>query len=191
MTLFLAADMRQTKKITVSAMAVALSVLIMAFGAFVEVMDLTVAAITTIIMMFVFVEVGKPYTYFVWLGTSILSFAFFPQSLGWLSYFVLFGIYPILKAYIERTPRPLWFWLKLIYFLVGEALLVSVSTYILGNPLLEAEMSIPLFAEYIEIFTAAMLLALLCALFVYDIFMTIMIRAYFSSIRRRIERFLK
>ena len=36
-----------------------------------------------------------------------------------------------------------------------------------------------------------LLIMLLVALFVYDIFMTVMIRAYFANIRKRIQSLLK
>lgn len=188
---FRAADMKQSKKITVSAMAIALSVVFMSLGAFIEVLDLTVAAITSCVMAFVFIEVGKPYTYFVWLGTSVLSFAFFPHSFNWISYLILFGFYPILKAYIEKTPKALWIPIKLAYFLVGAVLMVAASTYILGIPFLDEEISISFFKEHMGLLRICVFLALVLALFLYDVFMTVMIRTYFSSIRRRIERFLK
>ena len=58
-------------------MVVALTVVFMAVGAFVEMLDLTAAALASVIVMFVFIEVGKPYHFLVWLGSSLLCFVFF------------------------------------------------------------------------------------------------------------------
>ena len=120
--------MRHTKKLTVSAMAIALTVVFMALGAFVEALDLTVAALASVIMMFVFIEVGSPYTYLVWLGSALLCFVLFPQSFVWINYLLIFGIYPILKSYIERLKRPFWIPVKLVYFNVAAVALIFLSS---------------------------------------------------------------
>ncbi len=183
--------MKQTKKITISAMAVALGVVFMALGAFVEVLDLTVAAISSCIMAFVFIEVGKPYTYFVWLGTSLLTFVFFPHSFVWVTYFLVFGIYPILKAYIERTKHAFWIPLKLVFFNIAAPLMILASEYLLGIPFFEDDLSVPFFEENMLLFKVCVYIFLIIALFVYDIFMTVMIRMYFSTFRKRIQKFFK
>ncbi len=183
--------MKQTKKITISAMAIALGVVFMTLGAFVEVLDLTVAAIASCIMAFVFIEIGKPYTYFVWLGTSLLIFVFFPASFLWVTYFLIFGIYPILKAYIEKLKRILWIPLKLLFFNIVSPLMILASEYLLGVPFFEEDITIPFIGENTLLFKIVVYVLLIAALFIYDIFMTVMIRAYFVKIRERVQRFLK
>ena len=107
--------MRKTKKITLSAMIVALSVALMTLGGFVEVLDLSAAALASVLVAFVYIEIGSPYTWLVWLCTSLASFLIFPGSMLWIEYFLIFGVYPILKAYIERLPRGVWLPVKLVY----------------------------------------------------------------------------
>ena len=82
-------------------MMVALSVAVMALGAVFEVMDLSVCALASLFVAFVFIEVGSPYTFLVWICTSIITFIFFPASMVSLEYLLIFGIYPTLKGYIE------------------------------------------------------------------------------------------
>ena len=183
--------MKKTKKLTVSASIVALSVTFIALGSMIEVLDLTAAAIVSCFMAFVFIEIGKPYTYLVWLATSLLSFVFVPHSFAWVSYFLVFGIYPILKAYIERAKRVFWIPLKLLFFNVSAPLMILFSEFILGIPFFEGDLSIPFFEENMLIFKICTYVLLIITMFAYDIFMTFMIRAYFSSFRRRIERILK
>ena len=107
--------MRQTKKLTLSAVSVALGVVFMVIGGFLDVLDLSACALASLISVFVFIEIGSPYTYLVWLATSLITFVMFPGSAIWIEYLAVFGIYPIIKAYIERAPRFLWLILKLIY----------------------------------------------------------------------------
>lgn len=182
--------MKQTKKITVSAMAVALGVVFMTLGFFVEVLDLTVAALCSIIMLFVFIEVGKPYTFLVWLATSLLGALFFTGSLVWVTYFLVFGIYPIMKAYIERLKKPLWLPLKLVLFNISAFLLILVSELVFGIPFF-GEINMPIFEGREWIFKVLVCVILNVAFIAYDIFLTLMVRAYFSRIRPRIQKILK
>lgn len=181
--------MRHTKKLTLGAMIIALSVLFMMLGYFVEALDLTVAAILSLLMAFVFIELGSPYTYSVWLATSLLGAVFFTGSQVWLTYFLIFGIYPVLKAYIERLPRAAWIFVKLGFFNVALVLLMLATELILMIPffseLPEAMAAYEFFikAGFVAVFNLAFLL--------YDVFMTVMIRAYFQRLRHRVRRFLK
>ena len=183
--------MKQTKKITLSASCIALGVLFMALGAFIEVLDLTVAAMCSCLMAFVFIEIGDKYAFGVWLGTSLLGFVFFTHSLVWVTYFLVFGIYPILKAYIEKLKRPFWIPIKLLVFVASALLIIMTSELLLGIPFFTDTLGVPFFENNMDVFRAIVVVALIGAMFVYDIFMTVVIRAYFSSFRDRIKRILK
>ncbi len=183
--------MKQTKKVTISAVCIALGVLFMALGAFIEVLDLTVAALCSCLMAFVFIEVGDKYAFGVWLGTSILGFVFFTHSLVWVTYFLIFGIYPILKAYIEKLKRPLWIPIKLVAFVVSSLLIILTAEVLLGIPFFGDTLGIPFFENNMELFKKIVVVGLIAAMYVYDVFMTIMIRAYFSTFRKRIQSILK
>ena len=183
--------MKQTKKMTLSAACIALGILFMALGAFIEVLDLTVAALSSCLMAFVFIEIGDKYAIGVWLGTSILGAVFFTHSLVWVTYFLVFGIYPILKAYIEKLKKPLWIPLKLVFFIATALLIILTSELLLGIPFFSDTLNVPFFENNMELFKAIVVSALIVALFVYDAFMTVMIRTYFSSFRDRIKSVLK
>ncbi|MBE6635639.1 MAG: hypothetical protein E7617_05520 [Ruminococcaceae bacterium] len=183
--------MKDTKKLTLGAMSIALGVLFMAVGAYVEALDMTVAALNSLLMVFMFVEVGRPYTYFVWLGTSLLGFVFFAHSFVWVTYFLLFGIYPILKAYIEKLRRPFWIPIKLIAFNISAVLMILASEFILGIPFFEEDVSIPILEENTYIFKIALYVALIITMLVYDYFLTVMARFYLNRIRPKISKLLK
>ena len=183
--------MKQTKKLTVSAVCIALGVLFMTLGAFIEVLDLTVAAMCSCLMAFVFIEVGDKYAFGVWLGTSILGFVFFTYSLVWVTYFLIFGIYPILKAYIEKLKKPFWIPIKLVLFVASSLLIILTSEVFLGIPFFGDTLEIPFFENNMELFKKIVVVGLIAAMYVYDVFMTIMIRAYLFTFRKRIKSILK
>ena len=161
---------------------VAMTVVFMALGAFIEALDLTVAALCSLVMVFVFIEIGSPFTWLVWLGSSLLGFVFFSGSFVWLTYLLIFGIYPIIKAYIERLPRLWWIILKLAVFNVMMLLLMLLFEFIFG---------VPLFVTDNKLYVIGLYALCNVAFVVYDIFLTVMIRTYLNKIRSRFASLLK
>ncbi len=174
--------MRQTKKITLSALLVALGIVFMTLGVVIGTIDLTVAMLTSLLMAFVYIEIGSPYTYFTWLATSILSAIFFFTSPIWIEYFLLFGFYPILKGYIEKIPfKPLWLLIKIIYFNLSFAAIIWLSGALIGVDMLESELALN-----IVLFALANI-----SLVLYDSLLTVGVRFYFAKLRKRFERLIK
>ncbi len=174
--------MRQTKKITISAMLVALGVAFMALGAVIEVMDLSLCALASLLVVFAYLEIGSPFVWLVWLCTSLATFLCFPASIIWIEYFLVFGVYPILKAYFEKAPRILWIPIKLAYINAIIWLLSLGVQLILGIPFFDGETLLVNVVLYIVINVA---------FFVYDMFITVSVRLYFGKIRHRFSKFLK
>ncbi len=174
--------MRPAKKITVSAITVALGAVIMAVGALFEVLDLTTCCVASLLVMFIYIEIGSPYTWLTWLCTSLAVFLIAPARFVWAEYLFIFGIYPILKAYIERLQRPLWLPIKALFFVlvVGGAYLAC--ELLLGIPFFEVE------ATWMKIGVSAVILIAAAA---YDMFLTVLIRFYIFKIRPRIKNLLK
>ena len=174
--------MKTTKKITLSAMVVALGTVFMVLGGFIEVLDLSACAIASVLVAFVYIELGSPYTWLVWLGTSLATFVSFSGSVLWLEYFLVFGIYPILKAYIERLPRKFWIFLKLIFvnavlwlIFLGFELIFKTSVFIVD-----------------KLWVKIGIYALMNLAFVaYDMFVTVMVRFYLARLRPRFKHLLK
>ena len=174
--------MRSTKKLTLSGVLVALGAVLMVLGGFVEVLDLTVCALVSLIVVFVCIEIGTPYTFLVWLATSLATFLLSPGKTLWLLYLLIFGIYPILKGYIERLKRPLWLILKLVFI---NAVLLTLSF------LFEIIFSVPLVVLPSKLATAAVYLVMNIAFAAYDKFISVMVRIYFGKFRNRIKHLLK
>ena len=174
--------MRHTKKFTLSALIVALSVVVMALGALFELFDLSVCALASLFVAFTYIEIGSPYTFLVWICTSLIVFLFFPGSFVWLEYFVLFGIYPTIKGYIERLSPKIWWPVKLLF---GNAVILVL---IFGFKLITG---LPFFDVDSKLIIGGLYLILNIAFVMYDIFLSVLIRFYMTRLRARFKRFLK
>ena len=174
--------MKETKKLTLSAILTALGVVIMLLGAVIEVLDLSVGAIASLIVVFVFVEIGKPYHWLVWICTSLLTALIYPGSALWVEYLLIFGIYPILKSYIEKLPRWSRWPVKLAYINAVVAFLAFAMEKLLGIPFFEDEGA----------WMRALFWILLNVAFVlYDFFLKVLLRVYFAKYRDRIISMIK
>lgn len=174
--------MRQTKKLALSAILVALGAAFMIFGAVFEVLDLTACAFASLIMVFVYLEIGSPYTYLVWICTTLASALMYSASILWVEYFLVFGIYPVLKGYFERLPRPLWIVVKLVFINVVLALIYAVC---------ELVFKIPFFDGDNVVLNVAVCVLVNVAFVAYDMFINVMVKFYTVRIRPRIAKFLK
>ena len=163
-------------------MMVALSVAFMTLGYFVETLDLTVAAFASLVVAVVYVEIGSPYTYLVWICTSVLSLIFFPGSVLSCEYFLVFGIYPILKGFIEKLPRVFWILVKLLYINLILIVLMLV---------MEKLLLIPFFTVGELWMKVGIWLLINVAFVAYDLFITVIMRLYMAKYRKVFAKFLK
>ena len=163
-------------------MLVALGTVFMSLGAFLEVADLTACALASLFVVFAYIELGSPYTWLVWLATSLLTALMFFASPVWSEYLLVFGIYPIIKAYIERLPKGLWWITKLVFINAVLWVIMLVIEGVLGISVIGAESDIMKIVLYV---TANV------AFIVYDLYIVAMTRVYVFKFRKRFERFLK
>ena len=108
--------MKETKKIAISAILCALSIVVLMLGSIITVLDLTMVGIASLMIVIAVIEIGGWYPYLVWLVTGTLSLLLLTDKFAALLYFLFGGIYPILKTYFEKLPF-LFSWLcKLLCF---------------------------------------------------------------------------
>ncbi len=186
--------MKQTKRLALSAIMAAISVVLLAIGALTSVGELALAAFCSLIVIFVHAEVGSPYQYLLWITVTLISALLFPTGFGFITYFLIFGLYPILRYYIEKLPLAFAWQVKLAYFNAVLGLLMAFSELVFGVPLFVLD-GITLEGDNAEligkVIVAALYLACNIAFIVYDIFLKVMIRAYFERLRPRFAKFLK
>ena len=70
----------RTKYLTVSAMLAALGVILLGLGSLINTLDLTVAALASILCVWAVIEMGKTYAWMIWLVTSFLAILLLPQK---------------------------------------------------------------------------------------------------------------
>lgn len=180
--------MSRTKKLTFSASLVALGVLFMTLGAVFTVLDLTTAVLASLLVAFAYLELGSPYTWLIWLATALLSFIFFPGSFMWLTYLLVYGVYPILKGYIERLPRPLWVIVKLVFVNISMTVMLLFSEALIGHSFFGDTSDIPFDPRIVY---AVMWVLLNAAFLLYDRLIVVMVVWYNQRLRPRISNLLK
>ena len=181
--------MKTTKKLTFSATVVALGTVFMVLGAVVEVFDLTAVALSSVLVAFVYIELGSPYTWLVWLCTTLTTFLFYQGSPMWFIYLVLFGIYPILKGYIERLPRLFWWPIKLVFGNMAFISMLFGVKLITGLPFINPE------ETFFGITGRAMYIItwilMNVAFIAYDFFLIVMVRYYMEKLRPKFRKILR
>ncbi len=174
--------MRTTKKITVSSMVVALGAIFLIVGSYVNTLDLIFEVVASLLAVFVYIEIGSPYTWLVWLATT-LTVAFLPNGISVAGmYLLVFGIYPILKAYIERLPRAFWWPIKLVYINVTVLILALAVRVVTGASM---------FTSKLIIVNVALWFLINVAFVAYDMFITVAVRLYMLKYRKIFAKFLK
>ena len=178
--------MNTTKKLTFSAMMVAMGALFMGLGSVFQSLDMTVAALSSLLVAIVYVEIGSPYTFLVWICTTLITAVIYQGSAMWLMYLLLFGIYPILKGYIERLKHALWLPLKLVLGNIAMLAIFFGTTLLLGLPMDTELFGLPKETVYIILLAMGNL-----AFFLYDKFLTVLVRFYMVKLHPVLNKLFK
>jgi hypothetical protein len=120
-----------TKKIALSGMLSALSVMLMLIGSLFQTLDLTAAAAAGFTVVFAMIELGIRYAYAVYTVSSILAILLLPNKSPALIFAVFGGLYPIMKAYLQRI-RSKWlsYIAKLAVFNLLFSAIITAGKYI-------------------------------------------------------------
>ena len=167
---------KRTKYLTVCAMLSALGVLMLSLGAVIEVLDLSVAVLASIFVVYVVIEIGGGYPWMVWGVTATLSILLVNPKTPALFYAVCFGFYPIIKEKWEKRSRWLCRILKLITFHVC-----------LGTVVLILWLFFPAQLDMSGVWwmPAALYALSLVVFIIYDFMLTRMISFYLFRLRNR------
>lgn len=170
------------KKIVVAGVLAALSVIILYLGCAIEVLDLTMSAIVSLLVVVVVIEMGYKYAWLTYIATAILSILLLPQKSPAIFYACFMGFYPIIKSYLERINSALARWI--IKLVIGNAALALM--FILMSLFLPDEF------EGGWLMLVTYLLGII-AFLMYDVALSKLITLYFVRIRERIKiyKFLK
>lgn len=142
-----------------------------------QMLDLSIAALTVAFTLVLLIEYGKKPTFCVYAAVSVLAMLIVPNKFTPLCYVFLFGLYPIVKPYFDRTGKILCLILKFAAFNAVYMLIYALSVQFLLLDDIAGIGSVMFFV------TAAIANF---AFFVFDYFIAIVIKLYALKLRKRL-----
>lgn len=151
----------------------ALCFVFLLLGSVLTVLDLSMAALASLVLILCVIEIGGIYPWLVWACVSTLSLLLLPDKFGALVFTAFTGYYPIIKKHIESMPKIFWI-LKPLIFNIALTLIIYISNKLLGIP--ESEIGFGVIVYVICNFVFIL----------YDIATTRMITFYLFKLRKRL-----
>ncbi|MBN7774624.1 hypothetical protein [Clostridium aminobutyricum] len=95
-----------TKMIAIGGVLLALTLVCLYAASFVPAMELSLYALSSIFVPAMMIETKGKGGWILYIACSILSLLILPNKIGAIPYIFFFGIYGIIKYYIEKIPSP-------------------------------------------------------------------------------------
>lgn len=156
-------------------MLTALGVILLGLGSLLNTLDLTAAALASILCVYAVIEMGGAYPWMIWGVTAFLSILLLPQKTAGIFYLFI-GLYPIVKEKLERLRRlPEWLLkLAVLHLLIG-------ACYLVMRIFVPEETAMTLGWALVGMYALA-----LVAFLLYDYALTKLISFYFLKLQKRI-----
>ncbi len=178
----------RTKQLSLAGIFAGLGVLLLLLGALLQVLDLSAAAIASLLICVAVMELSPVFAPLIYLATGTLSLVLLPDKLAALVYLCLVGYYPIVKRLFERLPQ-LWAWIaKVTVCLISVTAVLGLSVWLLSLDLTFAGTRLEGVAPFA---LAALYLACGVVFVVYDMVLSRFAALWQTRLRRRfgIDRF--
>ena len=108
---------QKTKRLTVSALLCALGAVMLCMGRLFDgSLDLSMAALASLITVWAAEELGGSYPWLIWLVTALLALILMPFNTAAWEYLLFAGVYPMLRVLLERVPAVLRYVIKIVLF---------------------------------------------------------------------------
>ncbi len=108
---------QKTKRLTVSALLCALGVVMLCMGRLFDgSLDLSMAALASLITVWAAEELGGSYPWLIWLVSALLALLLMPFNTAAWEYLLFAGVYPMLRVLLERVPVILRYAIKIVLF---------------------------------------------------------------------------
>lgn len=167
---------KTTLRLTLSAVICALSVVLLWLGGLVQIIDLSMAVLVSMLVVFAVIELRGKYPYLIYIVTSVLTFLLLPVNSAGMAYVLFAGYYPIIKALLEgHLPKPVAWAIKIAVFCIGVAAALLISQFLLLWDLSWV------WAHWYLLFALPPIFVL------YDVVLTQMITAYLRRWRARLR----
>ena len=125
--------MSKTNKLTFSAICCALSIVLLYIASIIKTGTIAIQFITGVILMTAVSKSGITYGIFCYIVTAILCLFVLPDKSVAITYFVFFGLIPIVKFFGEKFSRISECFIKTLCFLI-----ISIILYYLFKAMLPA-----------------------------------------------------
>ncbi len=128
------ADRLKTKKIALNGILGALAVICLVLATVLPTNKISLYALSSFFVAVSIIESGVKAAWIFYVSTSLLGFILLPNKLGILPYAVFFGVYGIVKHYIEKLDKiMIEFAIKLVYFNLCLGLAVLLASELFGH----------------------------------------------------------
>ena len=98
-------SIQKTKRLSVSALLCALGAVLLCAGRLFDgSLDLSMAALASLIAVWAAEEMGGVYPWLIWLVTALLALLLIPLNTAAWEYLVFAGLYPMLRVLFEKVP---------------------------------------------------------------------------------------
>lgn len=107
----------RTKRITVSGILLALVVIVLYFESIMPTNRLALYALSSFFVSVIIIEFGIKSGWLFYAASAIMALIIIPDKIGLTPYMIFFGIYGIIKFYIEKLDKlPYEYVLKMLFF---------------------------------------------------------------------------
>lgn len=123
---------KKTKSLAFAGILSALAVVILLLGSLIDVLDLSAAALASLVVMVAVLELGNRWALGVYVTASVLSVLLMPRTAS-VVFAAFIGGYPVWKVYLDRIkPRILQYAAKLLLFNAFLTLALWICKQLIG-----------------------------------------------------------
>jgi len=178
---------RSTKKVALSAILSAIGVVFLLTGSFLQVLDLSSAALAGFVIVLAVIEIRGKYPMLMYFVISLISILILPNKLPAVFFIAFGGIYPILKAQFERRHPAVSWVLKFSMFNIMLWLLIFFIRLLISRELINLNENTGLSVDFFNNFEIIVFLVANFTFLLYDIAMTKIINIYIVKVRKLLK----
>ena len=165
-----------TKKIALNGILGALAVICLLLATVLPTNRLSFYALSSFFIAVSIIESGARSGWIFYFATSLLSVIVVPDKLGIVPYAIFFGLYGLVKYYIEKLDKIIFeYILKFVFFNISAGIAVLTVSRLLE---FELSMKLPWWL---------LVIALEIVFFIYDIVYTLFINYYREKLKPRLK----
>lgn len=183
-----------TRRIAMCAVLCALAVVMLGLGAVIEVIDITAAAVASLVLLPILLCYGTRYAWLSYAVTGVLGVLLMPQSLGAWMFAGLTGFYPIIKQKLDRLPRLLGWAVKLLLLTAVLLLYLAIFYFIMlggEGSILDAFLKGFGEEEGTPLMAWAVVVLSLFTYILFDLLIDRLLILYYLRWQKRVERWMK